>query len=305
MRTALDVSLAHAPVEIRRFLTATAVFAAGFDAAGLTAVLGQTEDVTDAHLAIAIGRHLVQWDAKRRRYSLHDLVCAHIVEVADIADLSSFSTRHAQYYSDLCSHIEDLYREGGESTFAALNLFDSENANIAAAFWFCTKHASADESAAKACTAFVRGLTHVMYLRLPPVVRAHVLVSGLEAAKRLGDTGLVVLHTGNLGRVYRELGELDLALKCQEFVLEKATKAGHREDQAYAHHHIGLIRLQQRDFLGGVGHLEEALKLCREPELAMKSLEANTLANLGTAYLETYQPAKALDCFRPALDIGA
>jgi tetratricopeptide (TPR) repeat protein len=266
--------------------------------------LDQANDVTDAQLGIAIGRHLIEWDDRRKRYSLHDLVRAYIVDIADIEDLSMFRTRHAHYYSELCSHIDDLYRESGDSIFAALNLFDSENANIAAGFAFCADHASADESAAKVCTAFVRGLTHVMDLRLPPIVRAQVLVSGLEAAKQLGDTGLVVLHTGNLGRVYRELGEFDLALECQEWVLEMATKAGYREDQAYAHHHIGLVLLHRGDFLGGVGHLEQALNLSRDPTLSLTSLEANSLSNLGTAYLETNQPARALDYFRSAIELA-
>jgi hypothetical protein len=84
--------------------------------------------------------------------------------------------------------------------------------NIAAGFLFCADHALADESAAKVCAAFVRGLTHVMDLRLPPFVRTQVLVSGLEAAKQLTDTGLVVLHAGNLGRVYKGLEELDLSV---------------------------------------------------------------------------------------------
>jgi tetratricopeptide (TPR) repeat protein len=121
-----------------------------------------------------------------------------------------------------------------------------------------------------------------------------------------GRTNLLrrfVLHTGNLGRVYRELGELDKALKCQEELLRKATVAGYREDQAYAHHHIGLTLLDKGDLKGGIRHLEEALTLSREPALDLKSLEAFTLNNLGTVYLRMDRPAKAMDYLRPALDL--
>lgn len=304
VRAALDLSLAHAPAEIRRFLAATSVFSTDFDAAGLAAVSAQPHNALDAQVGIAIGRHLIEWDSKRQRYRLHDLIRAYAIDTADALDLSAFRTRHAQYYSGLCSHIEELYRSGGESTFSALNVFDSESENIAAGFYFSAEHAATEESAAEACTAFVRGLTHVMDLRLPPAIRARVLMAGLEAAQKLRNTGLVVLHTGNLGRIYRQLGDLDMALKCHKWVLELATKAGHREDQAYAHHHIGLVLLEKDDFAGGVNHLHEALEFCRDPELDLKTLEANTLSNLGTAYSKTDRPARALDYFRSALNLA-
>ena len=122
VRAALDVSFVHLPSETKRFLAATTVFPADFEADGLTAVWGQPEDQTDALLGTVISRHLIQWDDKRRRFSLHDLVRAYITETADAADLGLFATRHAQYYADLCSHIERLYREGGESVFSATPL---------------------------------------------------------------------------------------------------------------------------------------------------------------------------------------
>ncbi len=164
------------------------------------------------------------------------------------------------------------------------------------------EHATNDTSAADICTTFIRGLTHIMDLRLPPLVRVQILFAGLEAAKKLGNTGLTVLHTGNLGRVYRVLGELDLSVKCHEWVLKMATAEGHREDQAYAHHHIGLAMLDKGEILSGVYYLEKALDLSRNPVLGLKSLEASTLNNLGTAYLLIDRPAKAMEYLRSALD---
>ncbi len=304
VRGALDVSCSYLPSAVRRSLAAAAVFFPDFTLDGLSAALDQTDDVTDSQLGVLIGRHLIEWDNTKGRYYLHDLVRAYIIDVSDGPVLSEFYTRHAQYYADVCSRIDELYRERGESVFLALRLFDSESANIAAGFSFCSAHASNETAAAEVCTEFVRGLTHVMDLRLNPITRAEILVAGLAAAKKLGHNGLVVLHSGNLGRVYRELGELELALRCQEWVLKVATKAGHRDDQAYAHHHIGLTLLKQKEFQRGVEHLERCLELTRDPQLAMKALESSTLNNLGSAYLTTQQPAKALNYFRSALDLA-
>lgn len=303
VRAALDVSLAHASAEMKSFLTAMAVFPSDFDAAGAAAVWGEPDEVSDAQLAAVIGCHLIVWDDRQQRYSLHNLVRAYLADRAQVAQFSLFTTRHAHYYSDLCSEIERLYREGGQSVFAALNLFDSESLNIAAGLFFSAEHAPADVSAAEICTTFVRGLTHVMDLRLPPLARAHVLLAGLEAARKLGDGGLIVLHTGNLGRIHRELGELDLAIKCQEWVLLKAIEAGHLQDQAYAHYHIGLAMLDRDDFVAAISHLKRALELSRDPSLGLKQFEASTLNNLGMAYLRMGCPSMAINYLRPALDL--
>lgn len=303
VRATLDVSLAHVTAETRRLLTATTAFPVDFDADGIAAVCGQPTDVTDTQLAAAIGRHLIQWDENRQRYTLHDLIRAYVTDTSEAADCSLFATRHAQYYSELCSHVDALYRDGGESVFSALNLFDTELVNIAAGFYFSANHASSEKSAAETCTAFVRGLTHVMDLRLSPLARLQVLLAGLTAAKTIGDVGLVVLHTGNLGRVYRELGDLDLSIECHRRVLQMATDAGHPQDQAYAYHHIGLAHLDKKEFIAGIDHLEKALAISRESSLGLKSLEMSTLNNLGVAYLKTNQPGKALGYLRPAFDL--
>src|SRR5262249_47783090 len=151
---------------------------------------------------------------------------AYIVDLTTTEQFGRFATRHAYHYADVCTEVERLYRCGGESVYDAINLFDNESVNIAAGFHFTAAHASTEASAAQICTSFVRGLTHVMDLRLSPLARAEVLVAGLQAAKTLQITGLVVLHTGNLGRVYRELGDLEMSLKCQEQVLQMATREG-------------------------------------------------------------------------------
>jgi tetratricopeptide (TPR) repeat protein len=301
VRAALDASFAHVTEDMRRFMTATAVFPSDFDADGITAVSGDSDEV-DSQLAAAIGLHLIQWDDRRQRYALHDLIRAYVYDRSELMERSNFTTRHARYFSDVCSHIDELYREGGTSVFTALNLFDADLANIAAGFRFSAEHAATETVAAETCTSYVRGLTHVMDVRLSPLARLEVLTSGLTAARTLENLGLVVLHMGNLGRVYREIGELDTALQCHRNVLEMATKEGHRQDQAYAHHHIGLALLDKNEFLAGVDHLKEALELSRDPSLALKSLELSTLSNLGSAYLRSDQPAKALEYLRPAFE---
>ena len=295
VRAALDVSLSHASDETRLFLLAASVFSIDFDAAGVAAVWGKSQEMTDTHIATVIGRHLLCWDDNRQRYSLHNLVHSYITELADARQFGLFAIRHACYYAELCSHLDDLYRTGGESAFLALGLFDTESPNIASGFYFCAEYAGIETSAAETCTTFVRGLTHIMDLRLPLLVRAQILLSGLEAAEKLGVTGLTVLHTGNLGRVYRELGDLDGSIKCQEWVLKMATAEGHRKDQAYAHHHIGLALLDKREMLAAVDQLEKALEISRDPTLEMRFLEASTLGNLGVAYLKMDRPAKAKD----------
>jgi len=91
VHAALDVSFTHISAEIRRFLTAAAAFAVDFDADGLSAILDQQDDVIDVQLGIAIGRHLIEWDNKRRRYRLHDLVRAYIIDITENTELSDFT----------------------------------------------------------------------------------------------------------------------------------------------------------------------------------------------------------------------
>lgn len=303
VRAALDLSLAMAPKQVKRFLTALSVFSLDFDMDAIASVWDGSRDQSDDLVAATIGRHLVEWDDKRKRYHLHDLVQAYILELTDHKLRSLFATRHAYYYAELCCQIEQQYRKGGESSLSALHLFDSEAANIAGGFLFSSSNAATDESAAQVCTSYARGLIHVMDLRLSPLARADVLLAGLEAARKLKNTGLIVLHTGNLGRVYRELGELELSLKCHHKVLEWATKDGFVHDRAYALHHIGLAHLDKEEYFVGIEYLEKSLAICGDPTEDLKFLEASTLNNLGNAYLRLGRPAKALDYLRPALDL--
>lgn len=160
VRTALDLSLANASEQIGRFLAAISVFPVDFDMAGIAEVWDGPTGQSDNLIATVIGRHMIEWDERRKRYSLHDLVRAYVTEATDQQLRSFFATRHAHYYADQCLRIEELYRKGGESSFSALHLFDAESTNIAGGFFFSAANTATDESAARVCTSFVRGLTH-------------------------------------------------------------------------------------------------------------------------------------------------
>jgi tetratricopeptide (TPR) repeat protein len=303
VRVALEISLFHAADEMKDFLSAAAVFPSDFDADAISAVWGKSDEKTDMNITAALRRHLVAWDNKLQRYIMHDLIRAYFIDITSDKQLSNFLSSHACYYASCCTEVDRLYREQGESVFSALALFDAENVNIAAGFFFSASHAGSEKHAAEICNAFVRGMTHVMDLRLTLIARAEVLTAGLLAANTIGDKGLLVLHTGNLGRVYRELGKYDDSIKCHKWVLEMAVKAGFPEDQAYALHHIGLAMLDKGEENAGIENLNKAIQLIENRSLDLCTLKVATLNNLGTAYLKAKQPTKALGSLKSALEL--
>lgn len=219
-----------------------------------------------------------------------------------MATLHEAYLRHSQHYLRVIWMADTLYKEGGSAINEALGIFDSERANIDIGQRWAADHINSDKKAAVLCNDYPNASVYFLNLRLLPSERAKWFESAMYAAQRLGDREAEGWHTGNLGRVYRDMGKARSALNCFQKVLAISREIHDRSSEARSLSNMAsaYFDLGQPDV--ALKLLEEALPITRE--IKDRNEEGGVLGKLGTTHSHLGNPREAINFYSQQLIIS-
>jgi tetratricopeptide (TPR) repeat protein len=289
------------------------VFAAAFDLAAAEAVVALTPNPSPAAAGegrtlhpspIAMGegpgvrdllgllyrRSLLEWDAAKERYRVHDLVRA--FGAARLADAEVVWERYARYYAQIARQANELYTQGGPLMLAGLALFDAERAHINIGWDWAEQHPSPKGD------AIVRDYAHLTaYIgqlrfdaRNESIPR---LEAALAAARRQRDRGAEGARLGNLGLAYYDLGEVRRAIEYHELALVVLREIGFRRGEGQVLGNLGLAYYNLGDVRRAIEYHEQRLVIVRE--IGDRYGEGQALGNLGIAYYDLGDVRRAIE----------
>ncbi|HEC86037.1 MAG: hypothetical protein DRR08_05975 [Candidatus Parabeggiatoa sp. nov. 2] len=123
----------------------------------------------------------------------------------------------------------------------------------------------------------------------------------LNLARQAKDEPAVGIFLGNLGVVYRKLGQYQKALESYQQALAIDRNLGNQYDQGIDLTNIGLVYKNLGQYPNALTHFQQALAIKRE--LGNRRGEAADLANIGTVYRILAQYQQALTHYQQALAI--
>jgi tetratricopeptide (TPR) repeat protein len=308
VEASLALSYISLPTDIQMIFAQLGVFASTFtlDAAQQVIVITSDSSSIDDALGLLRARSLLAYDAISERYELQNTVRAFALERLGEQESEHFTLlRHAQYYIQLASRAEALYRQGDQ--LQGLALFDLERRQIDAVWQWLLSKAADDTVGIRQkdelilfladATANLGELRYdVQRERLPQ------LEEYLIAAKRLQNRKAEGSALGNIGLVYSSLGNHRQAITYYEQNLMIAREVSDRQGEGSALNNLGLAH----DSLGAtrqaVECYEQALAISRE--IGDRRGEGNNLSNLGNAYFSTDEYERAIAFYEQALAIS-
>jgi tetratricopeptide (TPR) repeat protein len=209
--------------------------------------------------------------------------------------------RHAEHYEQLLSRANELYKEGGDAMFQALEEFDLAWKNISSAQEWLAANAESDPGLARLCSSYPEAGVYVLHLRLPLLVRIRWLQPALEAARRLCLRDAEGWHLVNLAMAYALSGKTEQASAMYEERLAVARETGD---------HIGEGRVLGNfaNLYADIGETEKAIELYHlrlkiARETGDQRGEASVLTNLGDSYADSGDAAQAIKFLEQALHI--
>jgi len=243
------LSFAMLDEDLRRSLSALAVFPQHFDRAAAGALWKLDPAASDRRIGTLVRFNLLEWDGAgiAARYRLHDLVRLFLDARLSAEARAEASLRHAEHFlGSLFAADADL--RSGHEPLAALALLDREWLNVRAAIAFCCKHARELGEAGRLCARAAEAAS-VLRLRLHAAER----ITWYEIAQELAHARGDALGEGRLlalmARAHQELGE---PLRSRELARASLELAPRHSDQATvahawvalgdAHHALGEAR---------------------------------------------------------------
>jgi DNA-binding SARP family transcriptional activator/tetratricopeptide (TPR) repeat protein len=260
-----------------------------------------------------LGRaHLVERDGGRR-FTMHDLLRAYSMELAEAEDgaeeCGSARQRLYDYFLSGMRRSRDLIYPGEFRTEsydptsrayppitdadAALSWLDKEHANLIAAVM------TADQ-----VPSFALRLTstasRLMDSRCNSVNALMLHTRALDLARKVGDVVQEAHATAGIALAYRRRGDYAAAATEYESALGLYRVAGRTFDEMTTRSNIGLIMTRLGDHANGTTHLEAALQWVREA--GEKRMEGHVLNVLGDSYETQGRYRTALAQLRLALE---
>ncbi len=264
----------------QRYWRQLAVFVSDFDAAAAAAVWQLDENETLDVLSELRRYSLIEFDAARVRYWLHDLarVYAQGLLTADERDASE--SCYAAHYCDVLYSANKLYEQG--EPLAGLARYDAERIHIAAGFAWATAQRTSDPVAAYLCLSYPWAIL-VLALRLHSREQIEWLNTQLAAARQLRNRQAEGAALGNLGLAYAELGEMRQAIGYYEKALLIAQEIGDRRGEGAALGNLGSAYKNLGEVRQAMRYYEQRLVMARK--IGDRRGEGNTLGNTGLAYM--------------------
>ena len=114
--------------------------------------------------------------------------------------------RHATHYINVLRTLHNLYL-AGTGLQEGLTTFDMDWPNIAAGQEWSRNNAERLETAADLCIQFPLAGFHILNLRLPSQTHLSWLQQAASFAEKNGDTVRLAKVNGNMGIIYKNMGE--------------------------------------------------------------------------------------------------
>ncbi|MDD2756149.1 MAG: NB-ARC domain-containing protein [Methanothrix sp.] len=197
VEASLNLSYIHLTAKTARVFRQLSVFPSDFDS--------QAEEFVcqdENHLNLS---ELVTWSLmeflEAGRYRLHDLVRVFACSRPDNEDRGSLQIRHAEYYKNVLSKIDELYIKGEKDAIAGRELFDIEWTNIKSGQKWAEETAILKtgkkisqnlipemKSALHLCSDYASEGAYAIGMLLSPRERIHWLETALLASYLLKDS---------------------------------------------------------------------------------------------------------------------
>lgn len=296
-----ELSYNTLPEEDRKRWRTVGVFPASFAGNAAQALWGLDENETQNLLGALRRYSLLDYDATTSRYFLHDLLADFALSQMESDEVQEARIAHASHYMDVLEVTDSLYKNGNEKILSALKLFDQEWEHIRFAQVWAYENRTASKRIAEFVMIYPIASIYCLDLRLSPKQQIGWLEAASEAAKQLERKDALGAHLGNLGNVYRNLGEVKKAIEFYEKRIEIAREIGDRHGEGAALGNLGSAYYSLGEVQKAIELYEKALVSARE--IGNRRNEGNWLGNLGLTYADLGEVKKAIEFHEQALTI--
>ena len=142
VKASLKLSCELLPPKLQARFAALAVFPETFDRAAAATVWAIKPHPAQDALSSLLKYSLLEYDAAKARYWLHDLVRDFAHARLSAVERSEAERHHAAHYVEVAGAADALYERGGENVTCGLALFDAEWANIQGGQAWAASHAA-------------------------------------------------------------------------------------------------------------------------------------------------------------------
>lgn len=200
--------------------------------------------------------------------------------------------RHARFYLTVLLEADHLYQLGDKTIKGALALFDAEWLNIAAAEKWVSTRMHNDKDAAALCSDYPSSAISLLSLRLFPSELIRWLEAAYDAASSINDQEAMRWHRGNLGKVYRQIGNTERAIDCFETVLKSSRAARDQNSELSCLANLASVHSDIGQHSRAIEIAQQAVKLA-EDSGNLRDI-GGLLGKIGTAYSRSGDQDRAL-----------
>jgi tetratricopeptide (TPR) repeat protein len=295
--------------ELQKLWCLLSVFPADFDLVGAAAVWEMEKDSSEDALGDLVKWSLVDFlpttTGEEGRYRLHDLARTFADSRLGAIARSTGQQKHAEYYKNILSKVDELYVKGGKDTAIGRDLFNCEIINIKAGQkWaedaIASKSEKMNSALQLACDYPAEG-AYALEVLLNPHERIRWLETALLAAHQLENSKMEGSHFGNLGIAYCHIGKVQKAINIFQQRLSISRKIGDAFGEANAMGNIGAAYALIGETSKAIEFFEQNLFITRMN--GDRRGESKSLGNLGLAYHDLGNTGQAIECLEESLEI--
>lgn len=181
-------------------------------------------------------------------------------------------------------------------------LFDKEWDNISAAQSRLQDYSSVIPDAAELCSAYPNAGIYLLQLRLRPSELIRWLEAAAAAARQLNNLEAEAWHTGNLGKLYRKIGDPRRAIEYNQQAILVCRKFGDRLNEVRGLSNIALAYCELGELDHAANANQQALALVRD--LQNRREEGAVLGNIGAVHWYAGNNLKAIEFYKQQLLIS-
>jgi tetratricopeptide (TPR) repeat protein len=284
--------------ELQRLWSMLSVFPADYDLDGAAAVWEMEKTPTEDALGDLIKWSLIDFlppaTGKGGRYKLHDLARDFAGSHLEADERYLAQQSHSKHYQELLWRANNNFLAGGDSQLKGLIQFEVEWINIEAGQRYAAINSKKSHDIADICSNY-SGAWQVLDLRLHPRTYTQWLEEALIAAREIKNKAAECAHLGNLGIVFKDLGDHRKAIEYYNQALKISKEIGNRLLEGNMLGNLGNTYSILSEIQRAIDSYELALKISRE--IGNHKGEASSLGGLGSAYILMGQPDKAIEYY--------
>jgi tetratricopeptide (TPR) repeat protein len=142
----------------------------------------------------------------------------------------------------------------------------------------------------------------VLYLKGANALALALYQQAYDRYQERSDAAGIGLVAGNMGCVYRELGDFTRAMECFQEQLRLARQEQDSTGMSRAYGYLGILHCLQGQFGQAMGYFQQKLELVEG--LADQEAIGATVGNMGNVYKMLGDEQKALECYDRQLEIA-